>query len=138
MNRATQIKFLLCLLLVFTTAPACVAQVFAPQPFSAALALTTHNGETITGKYYVSPPSIRMDMNANGHNKSFITDGNTSYMVMHDLHMYMEMPANQPNPIMGQAPKIATSYDPNNPCASQLGVTCKKSGNRDGQRARLR
>jgi len=128
MIRGTQICMLFCLLLVLIAAPACVGQGYTPQPFSADLALTTANGDKITGKYYLSLPSMRMDMTAKGHNVSSIMDGTTTYVVMHDQHIYMEMPANRPNPIMGQAPKIATNYDPNNPCASQLGVTCKKLG----------
>lgn len=123
-----RIYLLFFILLILAVAPACLAQVYTPQPFSADMALTTPDGQKITGKYYLALPSMRMDMNAKGHNVSSISDGNKFYVLMHDQHMYMEMPANQPNPMMAQVPKIPTSYDPNNPCSSQLNVTCKKVG----------
>jgi outer membrane lipoprotein-sorting protein len=47
-------------------------------------------------------------------------------------HMYMEMHANQTNPqtnpMMRNMPKFDSSFDPQNPCGKQAGVTCKKAG----------
>src|SRR5579864_6027150 len=96
----------LCLLLVVT--PLCVGQVYTPQPFSADFSATSGNGTHTVGKYYFSSPNFRMDMANQGQNVSVITDGSTqtSYIVMHDRHMYMESHSNQPNPMMRQAPGI--------------------------------
>lgn len=128
MNRNIWIKLTCFALLVLAVSPACMGQVYAPQPFSADMAVASR-GQTMTGKFYFSPPSIRMDMNAKGHNVSTITDGSsqTTYMVMHEQHMYMEMHGNQTNPMMGAMPKVDTDIDPNNPC-SRSGGSCKKVG----------
>lgn len=128
MNRHTRIHLLPFILMILAVAPACVAQTYIPQPFSADMTATSPAHEKTTGKFFFSPPSVRMDMSAKGHNVSSIATADKAYVLMHDQHMYMEMPLNQPNPMMAQAPKVATSFDPNNPCASQLGVTCKKVG----------
>jgi len=109
-----------------------------PQPFSADMTITHKTGEKATGKMYVSPPKNRMDMTTPpgkggpmGGNVSMITDGTTqtSYVVMHEQKMYMEMHlnqlANQMGP-MGHAPKAPASFDPAHPCPAD--ATCKKVG----------
>ena len=128
-------KLALCSLLLLA-----VSSVWAqmPQPFSADMTLTHKTGQKATGKIYFSPPKSRMDMTAPqqkggpGGNTSMITDPTTqtSYMVMHDQKMYMEMHldqlAKQMGPMVGRAPKAPTSFDPNHPCAAD--ATCKKVG----------
>jgi outer membrane lipoprotein-sorting protein len=110
-----------------------------PQPFSGDMTITPKTGEKMTGKLYVSPPNNRMDMTTPpgkggpmGGRVSMITDGTTqtSYMVMHEQKMYMEMHlnqlANQTAPMMGHASKAPSAFDPNHPCRPE--ATCKKVG----------
>jgi len=54
----------------------------------------------MNGKIYMNLPRSRWDMATRGGNMSMIVDGSTqtSYMIMHQQHMYMEMHGNQPNP----------------------------------------
>jgi len=103
-----------------------------PQPFSADMTIThAKTGEKMTGKIYFSPPKNRMDMNTKQGSMSMITDPTTktSYSIMHDRKMYMEMHlnqlANQMGP-MGHAPKAPASFDPSHPCGAD--ATCKKVG----------
>jgi len=131
MNRNLYAQMTLCIVLVFAVSAACFGQVYAPQPFSADFSATTQNGTKMIGKYYFALPSFRLDMNAQGRNISSISNGSTqtTYMVMHDQHMYMEMPANQANPFMRQGPAVPHNFDPNNPCAwAPNAGTCKKVG----------
>ena len=80
----------------------CCAWAQMPQPFSADFSSTMHNGQKMTGKWYFSPPKMRMDMTTLpqeahgspfGSNMSMIIDGTTqtSYMLMPQMQMYMEM-----------------------------------------------
>lgn len=107
-----------------------VASVWAqrPQPFSADIAISAPKGENITGKIYMNLPKSRWDMTTHGQNVSMITDGSTqtSYMVMHQQRMYMEIHGNQSNPMTQRMPKVDTNFDPQNPCGKD--VTCKKVG----------
>lgn len=107
------------------------AQAIFPQPFSADLSMKAKNGDQMTGKYFVGPSKMRMDMNAHGHEMSTIVDPSTktSYMLMHQQKMYMEMHAGQ-GPMMQRGPKMPDlkSYDPSNPCANDPNVTCKNEG----------
>jgi hypothetical protein len=60
-----------------------------------------------------------------------ITDASTktTYVVMHERHMYMEMHSGAQNP-MQRGPKMPDlkSYDPSNPCANDPDTTCKNEG----------
>lgn len=137
MKHRMTFKLAVCALLVFAF-PSLYAQM--PQPFSADMASSSPNGAKMNGKIYSSPPNYRMDMTAaegggkkgGPQNVSMITDGSsqTTYMVMHDQHMYMEIHANQQNPFMRQAPFMPHDFNPNDPCvwARQKGNTCKKLG----------
>lgn len=129
MNRNTCVKLTFITMLVLAVSTACAGQVYAPQPFSADMAIATKTGQTMTGKFYFSPPAIRQDFNSKGHNVSTITDGSTqtTYQIIHEQRMYMVTHGNQTNPMMGSMPKIDTDIDPNNPC-SRSGATCKKAG----------
>lgn len=131
MKRSTLVKLTLGTLLVLFISP-CLAQVYTAQPFSADFATKSANGMKATGKYYFAAPNFRMDMAANGQNVSMITDGSTqtSYIVMHDRHMYMETHSNQPSPFTRQSPGLPKDFDPKNPCAwaAQHNATCKSLG----------
>lgn len=112
-------------------APVFAVQAPQPQPFSADMTVTPgKGGESMAGKVYFSVPKTRMDMTAHGQNISVISNGaaQTSYVIMHQQHMYMEMHANQANPMTRNMPKFDSSFDPQNPCGKQADVTCKKAG----------
>jgi hypothetical protein len=130
MKKSTHLSLALCVLFGFMLAvsPAGLGQVYTPQPFSADIAMTNH-GQTMTGKYFFSPPSFRMDMAQKGQSMSMIVDGSTqtSYMVMHDRHMYIETKANQTNPMAAHAPKGPT-FDATRPCGGSNMTTCGKVG----------
>jgi outer membrane lipoprotein-sorting protein len=100
-----------------------------PQPFSADMS-TVAKGERVTGKFYFSPPKSRIDMSVHGRDSSVITDAKTqtSQIMMHQQHMYMEMHGGQSSPMAPSMPKIETNFDPSNPCAARPDVTCKKGG----------
>ena len=118
-------------LLVLMVAPVFAVQAPQPQPFSADMTVTPgKGGESMAGKVYFSVPKTRMDMTAHGQNISVISNGaaQTSYVIMHQQHMYMEMHANQANPMTRNMPKFDSSFDPQNPCGKQADVTCKKAG----------
>ena len=108
----------------------CVASARAqrPQPFSADVAISSAKGENITGKIYVTMPKMRWDMTTHGQSTSRITDSSTqtTYIIMHQQHMYMEMHANQDNPLARNLPKPDAPFDPQNPCGKDM--TCKKVG----------
>lgn len=116
--------------LVLVMAVAAYAWQMTPQPFSSDMAVTTKTGEKMPGKFYFSPPKLRMDMSSRGHDVAVITDGKTqtSYIIMSEQHMYMEMHAGQSSPMMPSIPKVDTSIDPKNPCAARTDATCKKVG----------
>jgi outer membrane lipoprotein-sorting protein len=107
-----------------------IASVWAqrPQPFSADIAISAPKGENMTGKIYMNLPKSRWDMTAHGQNVSMITDGSTqtSYMIMHQQRMYMEIHGNQSNPMTQRMPKVDTNFDPQNPCGKDM--TCRKAG----------
>ena len=103
-----------------------------PQPFSADFASTTHNGQKMTGKWYFSPPKMRMDMTSMPTqekspfgNVSMIIDGTTqtSYMLMPQMQMYMEFKgqSGRENPGMRNLENLGKGYCPE-------GATCNKVG----------
>jgi outer membrane lipoprotein-sorting protein len=127
------LKTAICIMLVVMVAPVFAVQAPQPQPFSADMTINTpKGGENMTGKIYFSLPKMRMDMNAHGQNVSMISNSGTqtTYMVMHQQHMYMEMHANQMNPMARNMPRMDSyaSFDPQNPCAKMADTTCKKAG----------
>jgi Domain of unknown function (DUF4412) len=98
MKHRMHMKLAVCVLLVFAL-PSLYAQM--PQPFSADMTTSMSNGQKMTGKWYFSPPKMRMDMTSMpeshgqspfGGNMSMIIDGTTqtSYMLMPQQQMYME------------------------------------------------
>ncbi len=99
----------------------------APAQFAADMIITPESGQgAMTGKIYFGNQKLRMDMNAGAHQMATITDmaTRTSYMLMPQQKMYMEM-----NAAMAQQhqPDVHP-YDPANPCAAREGYTCKKLG----------
>ena len=132
MKQRVFLKTEICIVLVLMAAQVFAVQAPQPKPFSADMTMSTPKGENMTGKVYYSLPKMRWDMNTHGQNISMITDGSsqTSYMIMHQQHMYMEMHANQVNPMARNAPKLQdyASFDPQNPCGKMADVTCKKAG----------
>lgn len=125
------IKTVICVAVVLMVVPVFAFQAPQPQPFSADMTITTaKNGESVSGKIYSSLPKMRMDMNTHGQNVSTIVNSSTqtTYVLMHQQHMYMEMQANQMNPMARNMPKVDTSFDPQNPCGKMPDTTCKKAG----------
>ena len=127
MKKSPYVSLMFRVLFVLVLSAVAVGQVYTPQPFSADIAATSHNGQQMTGKYYFSPPSFRMDMAQKGQSLSVIVDGSTqtSYTVMHDRHMYIETKANQTNPMAARAPQGPT-FDASHPCGKDM--TCQKVG----------
>ena len=87
-------------------------------------------GESMNGKIYFGANKMRMEMNGRGHEMIIIHDSgkDTSYMIMPEQKMYMEMNANRMG--MGRGPRMpdVKSMDPSNPCANEPDYTCKKIG----------
>lgn len=132
MKNRVYAKLSFSVLMVLAVSCVCFGQVYTPQPFSADFSSTSANGAKANGKFYFAAPNLRMDMTANGQNVSMITDSSaqTSYIVMHDRHMYIESHSNQPSPFMRQSPGLPKDFDPKNPCAwaAQHDATCKSLG----------
>src|SRR5947199_7680427 len=94
-------------MLLLLAASAVFAQM--PQPFSADFTTTTGSGEKGTGKWYFSPPNMRIDMTSmpQSHgdssgmfgNISMIMNGatQTNYMLMPQQQMYMEFHGERQN-----------------------------------------
>ena len=119
----------LALALLLAFAATAVAQISNIPQFSADMNMTAPGGRKSAGRIFWGSGRIRMDMNAEGQEVSLVQDlaRKTSYMIMHQQHMYMEMGADNP---MGQRMRTpdVKPYDLNNPCASEPGYTCKKVG----------
>ena len=111
---------------------AAAAQIWSGIPqFSADMKMSGARGQEMTGKMYFGGQRMRYEMNAGGHEMISIHDAKTqtSYMIMPQQKMYMEMNANAMRG-MGRGPRMpdAKAFDPNNPCANEEGYTCKKVG----------
>ena len=122
--------FLILALLALTGALLVQAQIANIPQFSADMATKTPNGEGTHGKMYFGGTRLRLDMNAGGREMQMITDlpKKTTYMIMPQQKMYMEMTAT--GPMAGRRGREGDMkpVDPNNPCSNQPGVTCKKVG----------
>jgi Domain of unknown function (DUF4412) len=107
----------------------------APQPFSADFSSTGADGMKKTGKWFFSPPKMRIDMTmpqGNGPfdgNVTMIIDGSThiSYMVMPQAKMFMEIQATGANDVQGLRNLESLSRG-GDPCMGNPGSTCKKVG----------
>src|SRR5215470_7824946 len=94
MKQTAYVKLTIFIVLVLAVSSAWAQM---PQPFSADMTITPKTGEKMTGKVYFSPPKNRMDMNTRQGSMSTIIDPTTktSYTIMHDQKMYMEMHLDQ-------------------------------------------
>lgn len=105
----------------------------AAPSFSADMSATQPKERPMKGKMYMGGGRMRMDMTHDGGKMSMITDPakKTTYMVMHDQQMYMEMSMDGPmmGGPMGRGPKMPdVKAMTDNPCAGHAGVTCKMVG----------
>ena len=121
--------------IVLMMALAAQAQIPGPPQFSADMSLTQPREPGMKGKMYMGGGRMRMDMTSEGGKMSIITapGKKTTYVVMHDQQMYMEMSMDAPmrGPMgRGPGPKMpdVKQMSGDNPCAGQTGVTCKKVG----------
>jgi outer membrane lipoprotein-sorting protein len=133
-----RVRIQLTVLVLFVLASV-AAQAQKPQPFSADFASTSANGRKTTGKWFFSPPKMRMDMTTPpeaqgkgspfGGNVSMIIDGTTktSYMLMPQAHMYMEIQATGAQDMQGMRNLESLSHG-GDLCAGNQGSTCKKVG----------
>jgi outer membrane lipoprotein-sorting protein len=116
-----------CVLLVLAISSAHAWQ--AGQPFSADTTSTSvRTGEKTMSKIYFSPRKMRMDSTARGHETIMIVDSSTktSYMLMPQRHMYMEMRADQGGVVTRPEQTAPSSFDPKRPCMAD--ATCKQVG----------
>jgi hypothetical protein len=129
MNSKTRVVGVVIILAWAATAVSQVGAIGVPQ-FSADMLITGMRGPggSATGKLYYGSMRVRIDMEAAGHQSEMITDlqSKTTYMVMPQQRMYMEQKISD-MPGRRGAPDWKP-YDPNNPCASREGTTCKKEG----------
>ena len=109
-----------------------VAQVPAQPQFSTNITVTSASeGQQMKGKMFFDKGKMRMDVSAQGRDMSMITDAakETTYMLMNEQKMYMEMKDGQ-RP-MGRGPRMPDmkAYSAN-ACENEKeeGVTCKKVG----------
>lgn len=100
MRKPKLTTFVLFLLTAIT--PVAASDIGTPQPFSADYSTTMPGGQKAGGMWYFAPPKMRIDVtsmpqkNANtpfGGSVSMIIDSSTqtTYMLMPQMHMYMEM-----------------------------------------------
>jgi hypothetical protein len=105
-----------------------------PQPFSADMKMSPgtgqERGQAMQGKMYSDSGKMRMEMNHSGHNVIMIINGKTqtSYMLMPEQHMYMEMHANGARRgQMGRMPSF-NQFLNGSPCSVEKNMTCKDMG----------
>jgi Domain of unknown function (DUF4412) len=121
--------------LILCLAHSALAQM--PQPFSADMSTTSNSSVQMKGQFHFSAPNIRMDMTDTGAQRrggpgggkmSMIVDGakKTSYTLMHDQQMYMELSANSVSPMRQHTPRLEDYRS--DPCSSHEFATCKKVG----------
>ena len=105
-------------------------------PFSGDMHWKRTDGNSETAKIYVGHERMRIEMPETGGPRgggAMITNyaTKTSYFLMPEQHMYMEVKADQASMMArrGGAPNIKPLFDPNNPCAgAKDGTTCKDLG----------
>jgi len=112
------------------------AQVPQFSPFTADMLLKSTAGAQgpleMNGKIFVGTGHMRLNMSMQGHETAVITDftSKTVDILMVEPKMYMEQKAGAaPGPGMGGNPADDLKpFDPENPCANQPDITCKKIG----------
>jgi hypothetical protein len=124
-------------LIVATLFFASFAAAQAPQfsPFSADMLMTTSAGpqgpREMNGKIYVGSGHMRINISSQGHDTAIITDfaSRTVDVLMVEPKMYMEHKAGAMSRRgFGSPTDELKPFDPENPCANQPDITCKKIG----------
>ncbi len=111
-----------------------IAQVPQFTPFSADMQMTSTSNRgpsDMTGKLFVGNGHMRMNMDMQGHETAMITDFATKTVdvLMIQPKMYMEHKMGQmPGRGPGRSTENLKPFDPENPCANQPDITCKKIG----------
>lgn len=124
-------RFAVAVIFTFLFASSAVAQFPSGIPQFSADMQATGRGGGMNGKIYFGDKKMRFDMNMGGREQYMIHDmaTQTSYMVMPQQKMYMEMHANA---MGGRGPGARMSQikpvDPANPCSMDENYTCKKEG----------
>jgi hypothetical protein len=123
------------LTIVILSAAFAAAQVPQLSPFSADMQMTSTRGpqgaQEMTGKIFVGSGHMRLNMDTSGRQLAILTDFATQTVdiLMVQQQMYMEHKAGEAG---GRGPGSMThdlhSYDPENPCANQPDIACKKIG----------
>ena len=118
--------------IVFAILTACAfAQAPGMPQFSADMSMSgPRQPEPIKGKIFFDKGNMRMDMTTQRGDLSIIRDNSakTSYTLMHERKMYMEMKDGAQRAGRMMRPPDVKAFDPTNPCAGEEGVTCKKVG----------
>jgi hypothetical protein len=112
-----------------------LAQVPHLTPFSADIQMTSTRADRgapdMAGQMFVGSGHMRMNMASAGRESAIITDfaTKTTDILMLQQQMYVEHKAGD---MSGRGPGNMTQdlkpYDPENPCANQSELTCKKIG----------
>jgi hypothetical protein len=111
------------------------AQIPHLTPFSADMQISSTRGDgearDMDGKIFVASGHMRLNLATAGHESAIITDfaTKTTDILMVQQQMYMEHKAGEmPGRGPGSMTRDLKPYDPENPCANQPDVTCKKIG----------
>ena len=114
-----------------------VANAQLPQftPFSADMQVSSTSARSplaMDGKLHVAEGHMRLDADSKGHQTAIITDFATKtvdiLMIQQKMYMEHQMGASGPG-MMNDPTTHMKPFDPNNPCAAQPDLTCKKIGN---------
>jgi len=123
------------LVLTLVALPSMIAQVPQFTPFTADMHMTStseHAPHDVTGKIFVGSGHMRMNMSAGGHESAIISDFATKTVdiLMIEPKMYMQHQAGMGSRhgVVNNPAEDMKPFDPNNPCANQPDVTCKKIG----------
>jgi hypothetical protein len=118
--------------------PASLATAQVPQfsPFSADMQMTSTQGpqgspREMDGKIFVGEGHMRLNVSAQGHETAVITDFATKTVdiLMIEPKMYIEHKVGAMSRRGLSSPtEDLKPFDPNNPCANQPDITCKKIG----------
>jgi len=112
-----------------------IAQVPQFSPFSADIQITSTNPnapQNASGKIFVGNNHMRLNLNSGGHETAIITDfaTRTVDILMIEPKMYIEHKVGAMSRLGfgGNPSEELKPFDPQNPCANQPDITCKKIG----------
>ena len=124
-----------CFLAMSLVAQLAYAQVPQFTPFSADLQITSTRGEMgtqeISGKVYAGSGHVRLNLGSQGRETAVITDfaTKTTDVLLVQQQMYIEHKGEVSHGrLPGNGSDDLHPYDPQNPCANQPELTCKKIG----------